>query len=360
MRTKTFTQFTLLTLLFVGALGAHAQTIVSVMDGDWNDPNVWDPVGVPLIAESLTVLHEMTSDADIVVSENIDFFQINAGASVEGSGPDSWFIVDSDDFVNEGEIYFANFAMDAAQAENNGSIFIEGSFASDCDEMYNMAHIEGAVFSHSGSFWNEGGGTMEFEIFAIDDDLTNESGGLILADELICGDVWLNEIGGVIEAGNFTSSEAFVNDGDIYCVDWVHGDGVASGDGAICIEECFVNASDIEGNLDICDQTTSFCDVNAGTIAGTVTFCENSPCDGTVSVIEQTRDFSIYPNPTRGVIRINGIDGNAQVRVLNLLGELVILTNIGQNAVLDLSELPQGLYLVQIGETTKRVHLAKG
>lgn len=358
MNAKTFTRSFLLAFSIFTSSILLSQSVVTVMNGDWNDPNVWEPAGVPVTAQSVTVMHTLTSTVDVIVSGGISSFQINAGASVQGSEADIWMIVDSEEFINEGEVYFANFAQDTGQTENNGSMFIDDTFSSDSDEMYNMGHIEGTTFGHAGGFWNEGGGTLEFDVFAIDDMLTNEPGGLIQAGEFLGGNDWLNMIGGVVEAENFVTSESFTNDGDIYCYSWVHGEGTASGDGAICIEDCFVNSANIEGGLDICDQTDSLCDLDVGSIAGTVTFCENTPCGWTVGIPEVMVDISIYPNPTTGKITFDGIDGATPVKVLNLVGGVVLETIVDPtHATIDLSGMKPGIYLVQIGDTTRRIQL---
>ena len=80
-------------------------------------------------------------------------------------------------------------------------------------------------------------------------------------------------------------------------------------------------------------------------------------------------DFLLYPNPTQGLVTLvagETLTGKATVEVFNLLGERMMLKNIGQITKdqpihLDLRHLVNGLYLIRLqtrqGSVTKKVSL---
>jgi len=73
-------------------------------------------------------------------------------------------------------------------------------------------------------------------------------------------------------------------------------------------------------------------------------------CDSIVSVGEQilSGDISIYPNPASFGITISGIDGIIdEISIFNKLGQRVIYKEKAKNTI-DISWLPEGLYIVEV------------
>jgi hypothetical protein len=74
------------------------------------------------------------------------------------------------------------------------------------------------------------------------------------------------------------------------------------------------------------------------------------------------QSVSIYPNPTAGLLNVAGAD-NATISVFNISGQLVSEISSLRGNTINLSALPNGMYLVKIqkGETiiTKKVSLNK-
>lgn len=68
----------------------------------------------------------------------------------------------------------------------------------------------------------------------------------------------------------------------------------------------------------------------------------------------------IYPNPTTGIVNIKYNEA-AQVNVFNTFGQLLLSqsTNGNDQETIDISNLPDGLYLIQMigesGTTTKQI-----
>ena len=95
------------------------------------------------------------------------------------------------------------------------------------------------------------------------------------------------------------------------------------------------------------------------TVTGQSAIMESSPSNEAIvdmdtSVGENTglQSVSIYPNPTSGMVSIEGANLN-QVSVFNLLGEEVRrMAAQGEHTTLDLSDLPDGIYVVKASAET--------
>ncbi len=69
-----------------------------------------------------------------------------------------------------------------------------------------------------------------------------------------------------------------------------------------------------------------------------------------IALAQSNKQFSFYPNPTNGVLTINqAAQTTENVVVFNLQGRLVATENGGPTIRLDLSDQPQGLYILQVG-----------
>ena len=64
--------------------------------------------------------------------------------------------------------------------------------------------------------------------------------------------------------------------------------------------------------------------------------------------------FTIYPNPTEGVITISGFP-MGEYRIGNMMGQTVLTGNINaENQQIDVSVLPKGMYFITVGEGTRK------
>lgn len=85
---------------------------------------------------------------------------------------------------------------------------------------------------------------------------------------------------------------------------------------------------------------------------------------GGVGITETTTDlFSMFPNPTNGLLTIRMAAAKAQVRVLDMSGRVVLDQSLAMNGIIDLSRLNNGNYMVQVVTAdrvqTKRVELMR-
>ncbi len=64
-----------------------------------------------------------------------------------------------------------------------------------------------------------------------------------------------------------------------------------------------------------------------------------------------TPDISIYPNPTEGIVYINGLQGGEQIEVYNVLGEVQqTLRGNSEKVILNFGNLPKALYYILISD----------
>ena len=109
----------------------------------------------------------------------------------------------------------------------------------------------------------------------------------------------------------------------------------------------------ITGNSFV-DYTSNSAETYKYTITGRTAYVESNPSnvvyvDWTTDVNENSVDkmISIYPNPTKTIVTIEA-DGLRQVRVFNVMGQIVICqTTLEDNTTIDLSAQPQGCYFIE-------------
>ncbi len=61
--------------------------------------------------------------------------------------------------------------------------------------------------------------------------------------------------------------------------------------------------------------------------------------------------FYVYPNPTQDMLCVQGIENDMTIRVFSMTGEVILTT---QTTPVDVSTLPNGTYLLQIGTQIAR------
>jgi hypothetical protein len=73
----------------------------------------------------------------------------------------------------------------------------------------------------------------------------------------------------------------------------------------------------------------------------------NNPCG--VDLIEAKKDeIQVFPNPSVGTFTIEGVDKKQPILVLNTKGQIILRKNIFRSNNIDLSNQPNGLYLLKV------------
>lgn len=243
-----------------------------------------------------------------------------------------------DSMWNEGTFTNYNGAMlKADSATNNGTFtnsgtieylqftnYVNGTFANhgslSFDDMTNFGNFtNNGIITGSNSMWNN-------EIF------DNTSVG-----QITLGNSFLNA-----DSVNLTAT--FNNDGDVIIGDSYYNFNSITGSntGGFTVQDSSYNSGTMTGSFDFCDQTPPptypKIDWNFGSIDATVTFC------GLTTVAELDKStFSVYPNPTTGIINI----GNQQqfVEVYSIDGKLLLQDFTNQ---INIENYNSGMYFLVI------------
>lgn len=76
----------------------------------------------------------------------------------------------------------------------------------------------------------------------------------------------------------------------------------------------------------------------------------------TTGITAAATTVTFYPNPSKGLIHLQGIGDTPQsVVVYNLMGARVLEQTVSEGKVLNLTSLPDGVYLVRIGNNIIKV-----
>jgi hypothetical protein len=257
---KTMSQKLLffLILFFSATISRSQVTRISIASGNWNNPAIWSPAGVPTLSDDTIIINtDVTFNQRIVDGQSL--FRVNAGASLIDLGNDTAGF-GGDMLVING--YFSVNVLAVGMVDtavNNGTIVV------------------GTNCGQSGIFLN------------------NANAQFCVGQQL-------------------ATSDDFINNGSVKTNNWANGAAVTGNGGKFCIANYFINSDNISGNIDICDATpNSPFDVNSGTIAGSVTYCAVGPCglcpapNGIADNFSDGSPIKVFPNPfsTSTQIQIN-------------------------------------------------------
>ena len=88
----------------------------------------------------------------------------------------------------------------------------------------------------------------------------------------------------------------------------------------------------------------------------------NNNCGNTAVAEVSTNNVSLYPNPTNGILNIEG-NGPMTISVMNVIGQKVLETTATDNTTIDLSGFGSGIYMVKIeaenGIKTEKVNVKR-
>ncbi|MCX6311313.1 MAG: T9SS type A sorting domain-containing protein [Bacteroidetes bacterium] len=228
---------------------SHSQiTRISIANGNWNNPAIWSPTGVPTLADDSIIIN-----TDVVFNQKIRdglaMIRINTGKSLIDLGNDTAafgghrFVVDG--YFSVGVL--AVGMMDSATVKGGLNVYTD--------------------VAQSGIF------------------IVQPTGQFCIGQQL-------------------ATSDDFINNGSVRADSWVNGAIVTGNSGKFCIANSFINSDAISGTLDICDATPgTIYDVNMGTISPSITYCASGPCGlcpaptGIANEFQNGIPLKVFPNP---------------------------------------------------------------
>lgn len=77
------------------------------------------------------------------------------------------------------------------------------------------------------------------------------------------------------------------------------------------------------------------------------------------SSLNNNPSFQVYPNPSKGEIKILGINNNTQLELFDLKGSLVKKELINENNIVDVSNLRNGIYFLKLITNTDLIFTQK-
>lgn len=366
----------LLLLVMITSLQINAQTVrTSIANGDFFNPAIWSPFGIPTNGDSLRINHAVTLSSDIYYSAG----QIrinNSGSLVQDAmqrsvwadggsilnygtysthvlyasgsgfvtnygsitGVDSLLI--STDFGNHGTASIGDFLilptgkfLNAGSMNNADSMLVQGIF-----ENWGSASIYDLAFDYMSTLTNNGMITVTHNMHNQSDDFYNNMVIDVALDFSNC---------------NTQTGFAALHNNGVICFgnDFINCDqDTITGNGVYHVGGLSTNLGVFAGTMTF-NTPSGGLTLNTGTIGPNVTF-GNASCTATVDESEAL--LSAYPNPTSGVIVTNLPE--VEVSVVDVSGKLVKSVRTSTNGSLDLSDCKEGIYFLQSeGYSTARI-----
>lgn len=322
-------------ILIVIPLYSYSHDIMSVQHGNFTDTNTWDCSCYPEVDDNLYIGH------DVVFDTNFHYIgaqlTINFLGSLIEDGTHRYLDLEAVSFVNSGEL-----SIHFLHVYNFSSIINTGDY-SGVDSLWNEATI-----SNNGQM-------------TILDLINDESATFINTDEM--------NVTNLFNEGAFTSSGTIsVLNNFSNCNTQVL-DAKFINDGIVCVSNDLINCAG-DSLIGTGNYFVGGTSINSGVLGGTPTFHTPS---GTLDVpgtiepgvivttgscilgvsIDKTIGIKAYPNPTRGMVYLEGeFEDLNQIQVFNLLGKEITSTintktTSNESLQINLSSIPPGIYLIK-------------
>jgi hypothetical protein len=329
---------TLLLLLCLLPLTLVAQTVrTTTGDGDFLNPFIWNPIGVPASGDTLYINHDVVMSTDIYYTAGQ--INVSSGASLVEDATDRAFWADgTGSIINNGTFTAHLFLISpAASAFNAGnfvgldSVWVQGTVLNTGSmQSYDVLNDETANFSNQGQF-------------EIQHDMNNQG----YFENAQWAEIDL--VNNFSNCNLQTLDAMFENDG-IFCIGNDFStcvDDTITGIGHIYIGGNSANLGVIEGDQTIHTSTGSL--GIAGTLGMNVTVTTGGCA---LSVYEEELNTThIYPNPASEEIVLGNYSGHYQI--VDVCGKQRLSGDaIG---VIDISSLRTGVYLVVMGDVVERL-----
>lgn len=317
----------LLTTLFCSfAFGQTVRTTVN--DGDFFNPLIWSPVGIPGDGDSLFIEHDVNMTVGIPYTAGRITVESEGSLSDGGAGYDIY--CNGGSFVNNGSVNCNDIWLDSGELENHGSF--------DLDSMW----TQGTVINT---------GTMNMNDYLSDQNeiVTNE-GTIDIANDFNNQGLFVNNgqmfVGNDFSNWNFQSSDATFECEGVLCVgnDWANfnEDDTVRGSGFIYIGNNSTNLGIVQGTLTIHTPTGSFT-VNTGSVESTVSYGSGSCAAGTIE--NESFELQLFPNPADQFIQLN--TQQVYYEIHDFSGRMV-LNGFSDDGILSVESLEKGMYSIRI------------
>ena len=231
---------------------------------------------------------------------------------------------------------------------NDAGALIKADSCTNSGVFTNNGSLEYLQYTNIGTFTNNN--WLSF------DDITNlgtftNNATMIGAHSLWNAEVFNNNTGAQItlatsflNADSTASNATFNNDGAFDIGDSFYNFNTITGasTGSFTMQDSSYNSGTMTGSFDFCDATppgtAPYIDINLGTVDPLITYC-------VASAIHENElfDFTIYPNPTTGMVYL-GVK-NQFVEVYNLEGKKIVERYTDH---INIENVPSGIYYLMV------------
>lgn len=349
----SFLCFLILFTLPMDVLSQQSRTTTA--DGNFNDPNVWSPIGVPTNGENLNINHNLVMTSDIYYTAGQIY--LGSGGTLTDNGNHAFWV------------------------GSGGTLYMNGGTLS-CHLLRfspnTTAHLYASYFNVD-TLWNQEttiGGTIHINAnYFLNDTAAHwwGSGILNITDSLVNRGIFENgntlNVGSLYNEGIFNNAFSVQVSNNLYNCNNQGGNAIIDNDLLICVEgdllNCagntldgngefftggtFTNNGDVTGNLELLSPSGVL--AVPGTLGTGVTVgvgaCSSSLEEASL------HQMDIHPNPTDSDIQLS-VSG-VGYQLFNPLGQLVRSGTI-ENSRISLTDLESGIYsLVIEGYQVRRV-----
>lgn len=367
-------------------LAGTSQTITSIASGNASNPLIWDCTCFPTTSSDIVINHTVNLDVNWAITAG-GSVTVNAGGKllqsgmrdllIDGAGSvyvnsgqsainriavlngglidnnqnfsvtEGLYVGLNSNYTNDGLMDGLDSLMTEGTSVNNGTIYT-GNFLN-TGSFSNTGHIAADSMGNTGTF-NSTGGYLSATAFGNSGTFTMTNQGWMEASQnwWNIGDFTLGAGLQIYAGDNFYNGDtlggfaSLENNGVIEIVNGFYNGWNLSGTGQFCIGGESINAGNITGTLDICDNSGTDFDLNVGTIAGTIVYCQPG-CF--VELTELEESLSIYPNPTERFLFIETSNEFENFTLSSMDGKIVQSDKI-ENDKIDLGIQKHGLYLL--------------
>lgn len=329
----------LLFAILIPAFSFGQTNKTTTMAGDFLNPLIWSPVGIPASGDSLLINHAVVLNTSIYYTAGRITIS-GSGSLIEDATDRSYWADGTGSLVNMGTFTAHLLLVSPAAAMTN-----MGNFAG-VDSVWNQGTLMnmGSMTSYdvlndeTGTFHNHG-------MLFVNNDMNNQG---YFHTSNTAG----TTIGHDFSNCNIQTMDAWFENNGYMCIgnDFANCAGdTLTGIGDYTIGGAGTNLGVFEGTFSFNSPTGSI--TNLGTIDPNVTFGTNV-CE--IGLEEQEiKQINAFPNPTKDFVQINRT--NVGYTVYDVTGQIVS-KGTAKDGKVDLEKLNRGLYLLKVsGEPAIRV-----
>ena len=356
-------------ILFILPFTLSAQTSrVTVASGDFYNPLIWNPVGLPTNGDMLQINHAVVININIYYTAGQ--IKINSGGSLIQDATPRTIWIDGGSFINEG-----THTTHLIYVSNGGYLTNSGSMTG-IDSMMVSAEFTNNGTAGINDFWVMPTGAVTNIGTLTNTDSMFVQGAFTNSGSAAVYDLAFDQMATLTNTGTLDVTHNMHNQGMIFNTMYIDVandfsncntqslNAVFSNNGTVCFGNDFLNCDTdtikgsangkyyvggLSSNLGVFSGMHTFytpngsLTLNTGFISPSVTLTTGT-CY--LASVELDQEMDIYPNPTNGILKLSVY--HKDIRVVDISGNIVKSAQSSSTGEIDLSELKRGVYFISI------------